>query len=102
MITKLRNILGLSTLEENLTRYQGLNEEIEEINSQTDMLAENYYTRTTNYNQILKSEDYSSDIKKSVQGRYDAFLSDQKKSVIGLVNRRHKIEKEVSKLLKND
>jgi len=93
MITKLRNILGLSTLEENLTRYQGLNEKIEEINSQTDALAETYYTRTTNYNQILKSEDYSSDIKKSVQSRYDSFLCDQKKSVIGLGNRRHKKEK---------
>ena len=102
MITKLRNILGLSTLEENLTRYQDLSEDMENINSQTDTLADMYYSRMRNYNEILKSSEYSDEIKNSVQTRFDAFLIDQKASVVGLVNRRHKVQKELSKLLKND
>lgn len=102
MITKLRNILGLSTLEESLTRYQDLSEDMNNINSQTDTLADTYYTRMRNYNEILKSSEYSGEIKNSVQTRFDAFLSDQKASVVGLVNCRHKVQKELSKLLKND
>jgi 8-oxo-dGTP pyrophosphatase MutT (NUDIX family) len=102
MITKLRNILGLSTLEENLARYNSVSEDIQYINSQTDDLSEHYYSKMSNYNHILKSDEYSDEIKKSVKTRYDNFLQDQKKIVVGLVNKRHKLEKELSNLLKND
>lgn len=102
MIAKLRHILGLQTVEEKLEEYALLKGELSDINDRTDILAEDYITKLNGFNGILKSESYGTEIKERVQKRYTHFLQEQKKEVIGLVNRRHKIEKSISSILKDE
>ena len=102
MITRLRNILGLQTTGQKLEEYSLLKGELDDINGMTDELAESYLSRVNGFNEVLKSDNYSPEIKESVQKRYNNFLDGQKKEVIGLVNRRHKIEKSISSILKDD
>lgn len=102
MIAKLRHILGLQTIEEKLEEYTLLKGELSDINDRTDILAEDYITKLNGFNGILKSESYGTEIKERVQKRYTHFLQEQKKEVIGLVNRRHKIEKSISSILKDE
>lgn len=102
MIAKLRHILGLQTIEEKLEEYTLLKGELSDINDRTDILAEDYITKLNGFNDILKSESYGTEIKERVQKRYTHFLQEQKKEVIDLVNRRHKIEKSISSILKDE
>lgn len=102
MIAKLRHILGLQTAEEKLEEYTLLKGELSDINDRTDILAEDYVTKLNGFNGILKSESYGTEIKERVQKRYTHFLQEQKKEVIGLVNRRHKIEKRITSILKDE
>lgn len=101
MIAKLRQILGLQTVQEKLERYTLLKGEMDEINERTDFLAEEYISRLNGYNTLLKS-DCSPEIKDSVQKRYANFMDGQKKQVIGLVNQRHKVEKSIASILKDE
>src|SRR5690554_4709302 len=101
MIAKLRQILGLQTVQEKLERYALLKGEMDEINERTDFLAEEYISRLNGYNTLLKS-DCSPEIKDSVQKRYANFMDGQKKQVIGLVNQRHKVEKSIASILKDE
>ena len=102
MITRLRNILGLQTTEQKIEEYSLLKGELDDINGMTDELAESCLSRVNGFNEVLKSDNYSPEIKESVQKRYSNFLDGQKKEVIGLVNRRHKVEKSISSILKDD
>lgn len=101
MIAKLRQILGLQTVQEKLERYALLKGEMDEINERTDFLAEEYISRLNGYNTLLKS-DCSPEIKDSVQKRYANFMDGQKKQVIGLVNQRHRVEKSIASILKDE
>lgn len=95
----IKKLLGLQSQEEKIKDYRALYKALNEIEAQTETLAEDYSLQKSQVDSLDNETDL--EIRKSVMNRFEAFLSQQKKEVITLCNKKVRIEKSM-KTLEND
>lgn len=95
----IKKLLGLQSQEEKIRDYRALYKALNEIKAQTETLAEDYSLQKSQVDSLDNETDL--EIRKSVMKRFEAFLSQQKKEVITLCNKKVRIEKSM-KTLEND
>lgn len=100
VITKLRRVLGLESLEDKLSRVQNIDEELKVINSNIDELSSEYTNRNEAMKLFQKSCE-SQDIYKSVEERFYNFRSDYLSEVSVLKLSLDKLNSERDKLIKS-
>lgn len=74
MILKIRKLLGLDNKQAKIERFSEVYKSLNDLNKEIDVLAEDFTVKNENFKQILKSKEVDSEIKKSIQTKYDNFL----------------------------
>lgn len=80
MINKIKQFLGLESIENKLNRFENINKALQSSDTELDLLAEDFYSNKNNFDKALKDPD-NLVIQNRIKEKYDLFIKGHKQNI---------------------